>query len=218
MIPPAASHPPLFCPAGSPTFFPIAMRHALVRPVILAAFAAPLFAFAQSNLTPAQELANMREDFKILQQTVGGLTMRVEALERENTALAQKAAGAQESYATLTQLNTAIADLSRDIKSAQAQTKSEVLQTVGTQMESLAKQTNAALDSVTRSRAAVNAQTTFSDNFPKDGITYTVASGDTVSRIAQKTGAKVADIINANKLADPTKIQVGQVLFVPGGK
>ena len=42
--------------------------------------------------------------------------------------------------------------------------------------------------------------------------------GDTLSKIAQKTGAKLSDIINANKIADPTKVQVGQQLFIPGGK
>ncbi|MEN9841152.1 MAG: hypothetical protein RL376_952, partial [Verrucomicrobiota bacterium] len=111
--------------------------------------------------------------------------------------------------------------LSRDIQTAKTSTKTEVLAVVGTQMENLARQTNAALDSVTRSRtaaAAPAAPVAFSDNFPKEGVSYTVAAGDTVSRIAAKTGAKVSDIVNANKLADPTKIQVGQVLFIPGGK
>jgi LysM repeat protein len=196
------------------------MRASHVLFVALAAVSAPVALFAQAAQSPAQELANMREEFRLMQQTLGNLVLRVEQLEEANLRLAKSAAGAEQNYATLTQLNTAIADLSRDIKAAQAATKSEILTTVGTQMENLAKQTNAALDSVTRARAAAAApaQTTFSDNFPKEGITYTVAAGDTVSKIAQKTGAKVSDIVNANKLADPTKIQVGQVLFVPGGK
>ena len=195
------------------------MRTAVVSLVVLlASFAAPAALIAQ-NVSPAVELANMREEFRLLQQRIGALTIRVEQLEEENARLARSAAGAGQTYATLSQLNTAIADLSREIKTANAATKSEVLATVGTQMENLARQTNAALDSVTRGRAAgTAAPATFSDNFPKDGITYTVVAGHTVSRIAQKTGAKVADIINANRLADPTKIQVGQVLFVPGGK
>jgi LysM repeat protein len=49
-------------------------------------------------------------------------------------------------------------------------------------------------------------------------VSYTVQKGETLATIAKKTGAKVQDIINANKLTDPSKIQVGQVLFVPGGK
>lgn len=193
------------------------MRFAVV-PIFALALSAASVASAQTP-SPAAELANLREEFRILQQTIGNLNMRVEELERANAELARSAAGARQTYATLEQLNTAIADLTREIRGAQASTKSEVLAVVGTQMETLAKQTNAALDSVTRSRAAAApVQTTFSDNFPKEGITYTVAAGDTVSGIAQRTGAKVADIVNANRLADPTKIQVGQVLFIPGAK
>ena len=185
----------------------------------LLASAAPAALHAQAVQSPAVEMAHMREEFRLLQQRIGELSIRVEQLEEANTRLARTAAGAEQNYATLTQLNTAIADLSRDIKAASAATKSEVLATVGTQMENLARQTNAALDSVSRSRPAPPAApAVFSDDFPKEGITYTVAAGDTVSRIAQKTGSRMADIINANKLADPTKIQVGQVLFIPGGK
>ncbi|MCU0791452.1 MAG: LysM peptidoglycan-binding domain-containing protein [Opitutaceae bacterium] len=195
------------------------MRLAVTPFMLFVALLAPTLLSGQ-NVSPAVELANMREEFRLLQQRVGALTIRVEQLEEENSRLARSAAGAGQTYATLTQLNTAIADLTRDIRTANAATKSEVLATVATQMENLARQTNAALDSVTRTRtaSAPAAPATFSDNFPKDGITYTVAAGDTISRIAQKTGAKVSDIINANRLADPTRIQVGQVLFIPGGK
>jgi LysM repeat protein len=36
--------------------------------------------------------------------------------------------------------------------------------------------------------------------------------------IAKKTGASARDITNANKIVDPSRIQVGQTLFIPGGK
>lgn len=184
---------------------------------------APLLAlssvlFAQVPQSPAVELANLREDVRLLTQRLGELSLRVEQLEKENAELSKVAAGSQQNVATLSQLNTAIADLTRDIKAANAQTKSEVLTVVGTQMETLAKQTNAALDAMAKSRSAAPAPVAFSDNFPKEGSTYTVQAGDTLSKIAQKTGGRVNDIINANKITDPTKVKVGQVLFIPGGK
>jgi LysM repeat protein len=186
---------------------------------------APLVNLARSAPapSPAVELANLREEFTLLQQRLGELSMRVEQLENDNARLAKTAAGAGQNYVTLTQLNTAIADLSRDIHTSSANTHSEVLATVAAQIEALAKQTNTALDSLTHPRSAPAAPVpatpaTFPENFPKEGISYTVAAGDTVSHIAQKTGARLADIVNANKLTDPTKIRVGQVLFIPGGK
>jgi LysM repeat protein len=49
-------------------------------------------------------------------------------------------------------------------------------------------------------------------------VSYTVQRGDTLSSIAQKHGARVADIVNANKITDPTRIQVAQTLFIPAAK
>jgi Membrane proteins related to metalloendopeptidases len=191
---------------------PRSFRLLLLAPLL----ALPPVLSGQVAQSPAVMLANMRQEVDLLTQRIGELSLRVEQLERQNAELAKAAAGAQRNLATISQLNTAIADLTRDIKAASAQTKSEVLAVVATQMENLAKQTNAALDAVAKNRAA--AQVVFSDNFPKEGVTYTVQAGDTLSRIAQKTGARLNDIINANKIVDPTKVQVGQVLFIPGGK
>lgn len=177
--------------------------------------------------TAAIELANLHEDVRILSQRVGELQTRLEQLEHENRDLRTKNAAAAQSYATVAQLNDAVADLNRTIKGSSAATKSETLQQVGIQMEKLAKQTNAAIDSMSK---AVSAATTpsrspvaaanpvFSDDYPKEGSTYTVQKGDSLASIAKKTGGAPKDIINANKLADPSKIHAGQALFIPGGK
>jgi LysM repeat protein len=174
------------------------------------------------------ELANLREDVRGLSQRVGELALRVEQLERENGELRQRASAANASYATLNQLNTGLADLERSLKRAIAATKDETLEHVGTQMAKLARDTNTALDSLAkasapRSSATVTTTTApaapaFSDNFPKEGVQYTVQKGDFLAAIAKKTGAKAQDIINANKLSDPDRLVVGQNLFIPGGK
>ncbi len=165
------------------------------------------------------DVANLREDVRGLTQRVGDLTLRLEQLERENTELRRKADTSDKAYITLTQLNNAVADLNGQIKSAVAGSKNEILERVGGQMESLGKQTNAALDSLAKSMATRPAvQPSFSDNYPKDTVNYTVQKGDTVAEIAKKTGAKLPDIINANKLSDPSHIVVGQTLIIPGGK
>ncbi|MBI5380334.1 MAG: LysM peptidoglycan-binding domain-containing protein [Opitutae bacterium] len=172
-------------------------------------------AFGQVT-TPQAELAGMREDIRLLTQRVGELTLRVEQLERDNTALQRKADSGARAYATVEQLNTAVADLSLTLKTTVAATKSETLQVVSAQMEKLAKQTQAALDSLAKGMATrPTVPTTFSDDYPKEGVSYTVQKGDTLAGIAKKTGAKMQDILNANKIADPTKIQVGQTLFIP---
>ena len=98
--------------------------------------------------------------------------------------------------------------------------KRETLQQVSGQLEKLARETQRAIDAVAKgaaTRPAV-ATPTFTEEYPKEGVSYTVQKGDTLSSIAHKTGAKMQDIINANKIADPTRLQVGQTLFIPQGK
>jgi len=178
---------------------------------------------AQSPTT----LADMQEDIRGLSQRLNELSLRVEQLEHENAELRAKAAasGGRE-LVTTAQLNAAEAQLDAAFKAEVADTRTEILAKVGTQMEKLANQTNAALDSLAKSPASPHAPaaavpdaaTGFGDGYSKQGISYTVVKGDTVGLIAHKTGAKVQDIVDANRLADPSKIRLGQVLFIPGGK
>jgi LysM repeat protein len=171
-------------------------------------------ALAQND--PRAELAALRQDVMELRQRVGSLELTIEQLNRDNGALQEKA---NRSYATVEQLNKAIADVNRTLQSELGDQKREILAQVAGQMEKLGRQTNAALDAMAKSQATRPAvQTNFSENFPKEGINYTVQAGDTLAVIARKNNAKLQDIINANKISDPTRIQVGQTLFIPQGK
>ncbi len=50
---------------------------------------------------------------------------------------------------------------------------------------------------------------------PADHKEYVVLPGDIISRIAQRTGVSVAEIIELNRLSDPNRITVGQTLLLP---
>jgi LysM repeat protein len=163
----------------------------------------------------ASDVASMREDLRILSQRVGELSLTIEQLQRDNAALRAQTASSSQAYATVQQLNDAVTDLNHAIKAGDA----AVSERVAAQIKKLGEATNAALDSLAKGQAQrTPVQTTFSDNFPSEGVSYTVQKGDTLAVIARKTGGKTQDIINANKIADPSKIMVGQTLFIPGGK
>lgn len=188
------------------------LKPLLLAPAIIAA------AFAQAGPTSV-DFANLREDVRGLTQRVGDLMLRLEQLERENAELRQRASAADKSYLTLTELNNAINDLNLNLRNAIGTAKTETLQHVAVQIEKLAKQTNAALDSLAKAQAArPSVQTTFGDDYPKDGTRYTVEKGDTIASIAKKTGARTQDIINANKIPDPSHIMVGETLIIPKAK
>jgi len=175
-----------------------------------------LVAVFSLSATAQVELANLREDVRGLNQRLGELSLRMEQVERENEDLRRKQGAADKGYATIAQLNDAVADLNRVIRSAVAGSKNETLQQVASQMERLGKQTNAALDSLAKAQATrPTVNTSFSEDFPKEGVSYTVQKGDTLAVIARKTGAKQQDIINANKITDPSRIMLGQTLFIP---
>jgi LysM repeat protein len=158
------------------------------------------------------EMANLREDVRGLVQRVGELSLRIEQLERQNAELRDKSAASAQTYATLAQLNDAIADLNQAIKAGDAATAERA----AAQIKKLGDATNAALDAMAKGLATRPVvQTTFSEEYPKEGVSYTVQKGDTLALIAKKTGARSQDIINANKIADPSRIQVGQTLFIP---
>lgn len=175
---------------------------------------------AGAQTTGAQSLnttvANMRADMTVLTQRVGELALRVEQLERDNAALRTQTASSAQAYSTVQQLNDAIADLNRAIKAGDT----AVAERTAAQIKKLGEATNAALESVSKGpvQRAPATPVAFSDNFPSEGISYTVQKGDTLALIARKTGSKTSDIINANKITDPAKILVGQTLFIPGGK
>ena len=168
-----------------------------------------LGARAQSS---SVELANLREDMRGLVQRVGELGLRVEQLERQNAELREKSGVSAQTYATLAQLNEAVEELNRAIRAGDAATAERA----AAQIKTLGEATNVAIDSLAKGIATRPVvQTNFSDSYAKEGVSYTVQKGDTLAVIARKTGAKSQDIINANKIADPSRIMVGQTLFIP---
>jgi LysM repeat protein len=176
----------------------------------------------------AADFASLAEQVRAVNEQAGQLALRVETLERDNArlraqndTLTQNLAAANRADVTAAQLSAAVASLQELVKSTDQATRDQV----AAQIKKLAEQTNAALDAIAKGSAPRPADTSsgttppvFSSDYPKDGIAYTVQPGDSLAKIAQKTGAKQADIINANKLTNPNKLNAGQKLFIPGGK
>jgi LysM repeat protein len=190
------------------------------RRLCLTGFLLTVLAVTVPAQTPAEpsrfEFVNLREDVRLLTQRVGELSLQMEQLSRDNSALQGKL---NQNFVTLEQLNRAIAELNQAMKAGLADQKRETLAQVAGQLERLGKQTNAALDALAKNQATRPAvQTTFAEDFPKEGVNYTVQAGDTLAVIARKQNAKLQDIINANKISDPSRIRVGQTLFIPQGK
>lgn len=181
-------------------------------------FAAVVCAAAAFGQNSQLELANLAQDVRGLTLRVNELSLKLEQLERENSELRQRASAADKSHVTVVQLREAIEDVNRNLRTTIESSKADTLQHVKTQIEKLGNATNAALESLAKAQAKSATPVIFTEDYPKEGIKYIVQKGDSLATIAKKTGAKQQDIINANKLSDPSRITVGQTLFIPGAK
>ena len=174
---------------------------------------------AQSDVRVA--VANLNEDVRLLAQQVRTLRLEIEDMRRENARLQAQVASAGADEATRRQiadLAASVDALRRDYQRADEAQKKQIIAEVSRQIDALASQTQGAINVVAQaveSQPSVSTPVRFSEDYPKTGITYTVRSGDTLSKIAQAHGSTINHIQNANKIADPRALQVGQTIFIP---
>lgn len=66
------------------------------------------------------------------------------------------------------------------------------------------------------SKKSPSTQPSNSNSVPSGG-TYTVKSGDTLTKIAKKHGTTVDELVRLNNISNPNLIRVNQILRLPGG-
>jgi LysM repeat protein len=167
-------------------------------------------------------VANLSQDVSQMSQQLKTLRLEIEQMQRENKQLRSQLAAATSNRQTevqISSLSSAIDVLRREYKAADASQKEQIMAEVTRQMQALAKETEAAIKTVAEavgSEPQVETPVHFSSDYPKTGVTYTVKSGDTLSKIAREHGSNIKHIQNANKIVNPSRdLQVGQTIFIP---
>lgn len=176
---------------------------------------------AQSAPPVQARLAGLEQDVQQLRRQLGALRLEMETLIRENQALRQaladQSAGPREDYVPRSELTRTLRTLQREFERANVSQKDEIIELVSSQVEKLAAQTQSALGALAKTiegRPQVPQVVTFSDNYPKSGINYTVRSGDSLGKIAREQNSTVQWIRDANRLATDL-IYPNQELFIP---
>lgn len=151
---------------------------------------------AQAESSLQHQVAGLRQDVMSINHQVGQLQMQVEGLQLE-----------------ITQLKKALQDkensnIHKDIKTLFQQERQAILEIVSGQINILAQEMNQVLS---------KKSTHFSkqENYPKEGVSYTIKKGDTLSKIATENKSTISYIQAANNIENPKDIKAGQVLFVP---
>lgn len=191
------------------------MKNLLVRPLALIFLLCACVNPVMAQGSDARRISDLEQDVQSLKEQVGQMRIAMEELQRQNAALraqlGQTGASAANAVSQA-QLDGQMANLRAELMRSQTAQKNEIIDEVGRQMDRLAKQTQRAMQA---QAAPAASDASFSDDFPKTGISYTVQKGDTLSAIARRFGATMEDIRNANRISDPSKVIVGQTLFIP---
>lgn len=205
----------------SKTPSPTRFFHPLISFLFLIPFCG-LWGQGYSDPNTRMQIANLTQDVQMLSQRVGQLQVRVEQLERENASL-RKAAVDRKALETELKvleanLQSGLNNLRTEFQGADEAQKQAIVKAVSRQISDLAEQTQKTIDALADyvgHRGTGIPAVEFSDDYPRTGFRYEVRPGDSLAKIAEMHGVNIRDIINANRLANPDRIQVGQNLFIP---
>jgi LysM repeat protein len=167
-------------------------------------------------------MANLKQDLELINREVTGLRSEVELLRRENAqlrvALEQVSRSPQSNQETglVLELQNRMQVLELALKQSE-RARESMQDGVNQKFQQMIEQMNLGFEQVTSQNKQKSAPQppSFSSDYPKNGFVHKVEKGETVSSIAQKYQSKVSWIIDANQIADPTKVFVGRELFVP---
>ncbi len=168
--------------------------------------ALPVMGQRKTSLSPStQVFAQQAQALRDLEYSVQRLAARFDAIEQQQSALSARISALEKNKdaATRDELAALRADLNA-VKGSQEQMRGEIVDDLSKKIASLSKQ---------REEAARKARETAAAQ--KSGYKHTVEAGQTISAIADAYGVSTRSIIKANKISDPTKIRVGQVLLIP---
>ena len=167
------------------------------------------FSLAHAQSTDPR-LMGLQQDVMALQQKVGALSLELEAMRTQNDNLREQLSRSTQGSVTPVMLKTQLDALRCEYDTRADRDKQDILNQISKQIDKLGATLNAA-----PAKAFKEEKPVFVDDYPKEGIAYTVKPGDTLSKIAQENASSIRDIQNANKIADPKALKVGQQLFVP---
>jgi LysM repeat protein len=167
-------------------------------------------------------MANLKQDLELINREVTGLRSEVELLRRENAqlrvAFEQVSRSPQSNQETglVLELQNRIQALELSLKQSE-RARESMQDGVNQKFQQMIEQMNLGFEQVTNQnkQKSISQPPSFSTDYPKNGFVHKVEKGETVSSIAQKYQSKVSWIIDANQIADPTKVFVGRELFVP---
>lgn len=155
------------------------------------------------GVSPAM-FAQQAQALRDVQRALAALSARLDGMEQQQNAMISRVAALERGANSVTQ--DELAAVRSDLAMAKAEhgkLREEIVDDISKRVAALAQQRAAE----ERRAAKESAQ--------KSGYNHVVEAGQTLSAIAQAYKVSVKSIMQANRITDPTKVRVGQKLFIP---
>lgn len=166
----------------------------------------------QEQQTAQQEdIAILQEKIRRLEGHLEGYNLAIEQLQRAVEILQAQPHGP--STADLEAVQTRLAAFDgqmRNLDAARQRDRQEIIDTLSSKIAALVASSGGARSGTAKPAANQGKRTA-----TQEGYEHVVAQGETLSAIAAAYNARTKDIIDANNIANPSNLKIGQKLFIP---
>ncbi len=193
-------------------------RNTSLLTVLFALLASALIstsAHAQSTTTTRKQLADLTQRFTELERKYSLLQLEIQNLSAENNKLRKDIAVLKSEQGAKPVDQVVDAKLDRHRKDTETYVKEQYQKVLDMLSSKIENVSTARVVTTTPKTQTTSQKVEFTGTFPKNGVIYTVQSGDNLSKIAKRFGSSVKYIQNANKISNPNNVRIGQELFVP---
>ena len=163
----------------------------------------------QEQQTAQQEdLAIMQEKMRRIEGRLEGYELAIQQLQQAVEIMRARPNGPSDADVQALQARLSALDGQLPaLDSARQRDRQEIVDTLSTKIATLV---NASTKSASRNSAPPPKRTA-----NQEGFEHVVAQGETLSAIAAAYNTRTKDIIEANSIANPSALKVGQKLFIP---
>lgn len=182
------------------------MKRLFLFSFLALALAATLPAQRTSLSPSAQAFAQQAQALREVQYGLQALASRFEAIEQQQATLAARVAQLERGNGVASKEDLAAlrSDLA-SLKASQERLRGDIVEELSGKIAAISQREARAREAA--ERKAREAQ--------KSGYSHTVEAGQTLSAISEAYKVPMRTIMRANNLSDPSKLRVGQKLFIP---
>lgn len=161
-----------------------------------------LHAQGYASVSP-QAFAQQTQTLREIQYSLQSIQSRLDAIEQRQNVLSSRIQSLEKGsrFADKDDLAALRSDLNA-LRASQGEMREAVVGEISGKMAKLINQRDAAQKKTQEAKQ-------------KSGYEHVVEAGQTISAIAQAYKVSVKSILRANNIKDPTKVRVGQKLFIP---